>query len=189
MKVFELKGGLNGYMTFVVENEIELYTGQLSDITKYNEVMWNEPPSLILRRSPHNQKKYKGKKLKVPDIGYLTPGSVIVNEATISVIGEYLKRFGYFVPLKIEGEIWYSYVVTNVLKNVIDMESSVVSRSGTIKRPAFHAKKLPEDEQVFKTLETGLLQIFYTENSEQFLQKSIMQNSIDAGELKLIWEH
>lgn len=175
-------------MTFVAKNETDLYSGKFADMDKFSELMWNKPPELILKSAPHNQEKYKGKALKVPDIGYLTPGSVIINEKAANALGDYLKKFGHLVRLEVKGEIWYSYVVTNVLEGVVDMGKSVVSRSGTLKRPAFFADKLPNESQIFKTPETGLLQIFFNDNGGETLQAMLLENAIDAGELKEVWE-
>jgi hypothetical protein len=188
MEVRELCGGLHGYMTFVVKNETDLYRGKFADMEKFSELMWNEPPELILKSSPHNQKKHKGKPLRVPDIGHLTPGSVIINKKAVKALGEHFTNFGHLVQLEVEGETWYSYVVTNVLEGVVDMENSIVSRSGTMKRPAFFANKLPNESQIFKTPETGLMQIFFNDNGEGTLQTLLQENDIDAGKLKEVWE-
>ncbi|GLR69361.1 hypothetical protein [Agaribacter marinus] len=188
MRVFELRGGGNGYMTFVAKNEIDLYQDRFADMKNYSETMSKEPPNLILGSATHNQKKYKGKPLKIADIGYLVAGNVIVNERVRETIGDYLKQFGDLIPINVEGNTWYSYVVTNVLDGITDIQKSVLTRSGRLKIPAFDIQKLPRHPQIFKTKETGLLQIFFTETETEGLRSLINIHGIDAGDMKLVWE-
>ena len=149
MKVFELIGGVEGYMKFYPKNEMDMYTGKYADTDNLSELLWNEPPELILKSSKHNQKYYKGKPRKIPDIGHFAPGSVIVNERTVNAIGKYLKKYGNLIKLDVEGETWHSYVVTNILKGVVDIANSKASSVGVIHKPAFLPDMLPKESQIF----------------------------------------
>jgi hypothetical protein len=132
--------------------------------------------------------KYQGKVKKIPDIGHYTPGSLIVNEKTKQFIGDYLQRFGKLIPITVEGELWYSYVVTNVLEGVVDVDKSVVSKSGTLKKPAFFIEKLPAESQIFKIPENGLLKIYFNKSDHDSIVGLLDKYSLDAGEIPVIWD-
>jgi hypothetical protein len=188
MKVFALNGGIESYMKFYPKDEMEMYTGKYAETNDLTKLLWNEPPVLTLKDSKHNQKKYKGKVRKVPDIGHFAPGSVIVNERTVKSIGDYLKRFGKLIKLEVDGETWYSYVVTNILKGVVDIKNSKAYTAGVIHKPIFLADKLPTETQIFKVPENQLVKIYFNDGGNETLQKLLSNNQIDAGELTLAWE-
>lgn len=188
MKVFELTGGVEGYMKFYPKNEMDMYTGKYAESDNLSELLWTEPPELALKSSKHNKKKYKGKTRKVPDIGHFAPGSVIVNERTVNAIGYYLKKYGKLIELEVDGETWYSYVVTNVLEGVVDIANSGASGVGVIHKPVFLADKLPKESQIFKVPENQLVRIYFNDNGGETLQTLLSENQLDAGELILAWE-
>jgi hypothetical protein len=188
MKVFELIGGIEGYMKFYPKNEMDMYTGKYATTDNLSELLWNEPPELVLKSSEHNQKKYKGKLRKVPDIGHFAPGSVIINERTANTIGDYLKKYGNLIKLEIDGETWYSYVVTNILEGVVDVANSKASSVGVIHKPVFLPEKLPKESQIFKVPENQLVRIYFNDNGGETLQALLSDNQLDAGEPVLAWE-
>jgi hypothetical protein len=189
MKVFELTGGVEGYMKFYPKDEMALYSGQYAEANNLSELLWNKPPELCLKSSKHNGKKYKGKIQKVPDIGHFSPGSLIINERTARTIGDYLRLFGDMIELKIDGEIWYSYVVTNVLEGVVDTQNSKTSSAGVIHKPIFIKDKLPTETQIFKVPENQLIRIYFNDNGDGTLQKLLLDKQIDAGKLILAWDN
>ena len=65
-------------MTFSLKDEDELYRGDLATTQDVTRLLWEHPPELILRSAKQNQRKYKGKKLKLPDIDHFIPGSLIL---------------------------------------------------------------------------------------------------------------
>ena len=188
MKVFELNGGIEGYMKFYPKDEMEIYSGKYVETDNLSELLWNEPPTLTLTASKQNQKKYKGKLRKIPDIGHFAPGSLIINKKTVESIGSYLTKYGKLIKLEVDGNTWFSYVVTNILNGVVDIKNSQTSNVGVIHKPIFLADKLPVETQIFKISENQLVKIYFNDNGNQTIQKLLRDNQIDAGEFGLSWE-
>ena len=188
MKVFRLTGVANQNMVFLPKDEGDLYRGRFAGATNVGELLYQDPPELILRSAETNQQKYKGKALRVPDIGHFTPGSVIVNERASQCIGDYLRRFGDLNEIQVEGETWYNYVISNVLSGVVDEERSEKSRSGIIKKVVFRADRLPADSQIFKVPETQRINIYFNAGSGDSLASLIEEHELEAGDISEIWD-
>ena len=189
MKVFRLHGVSNTNMTFSLKDEDELYRGDLATTQDVTRLLWEHPPELILRSAKQNQRKYKGKKLKTPDIGHFTPGSLIFSEKAHDCLGEYFCRFGKFTSIQIEGQVWFNYVVTNVLTSIVDKQKSTYSRKGKlIINPAFFAEKLPQECEIFKVPEMHLIDIYFNDNGGETVRSLIEKYGLEAGDIPLVWE-
>ncbi len=187
MRVFRLTGVANRNMVFLPKDEGDLYQGRFADARNVGELLWQDPPELILRSAETNQRKYEGEALRVPDIGHFTPGSVIVSQRAERCIGNYLRRFGDLNKISVEGEPWYNYVVSNILTGVVDEERCKRSRSERIKKLVFLADRFPEDSQIFKVPETQLANIYFYDADGEGLASLIEEHELEAGETAQIW--
>jgi hypothetical protein len=152
--------------------------------------LWKQPFALLLKGHPHNQKKYKGKKKKVPDIGFFISGSVIVSCKAANLLRDELEKFGVLHEFTVEGERWYSYEVTNVLIGVVDLGKSRYSRSGTFIEASFHGEKLPSETQIFKIPENNLDTIYFNdpEDGSDTILTMAEKHGLEIGETPLVWD-
>jgi hypothetical protein len=176
-------------MTFLLKDEDDLYRGDLGNSKDVTRLLWEHPPELILRSAKQNQRKHKGRKLKLPDIGHFTPGALIFSEKARDCLGYYFLRFGKFTSIQIEGETWFNYVVTNILAGVVDEQESTYSKRGKlITKPAFIAEQLPQECQIFKIPETHLIDIYFNDNGGDTVHSLIDKFGLEAGDIPLVWE-
>ena len=185
MKVFQLTGVANTNMVFLFKDEGDLYRGIYAGADNIVELLYKHPPELELRSAAPNRKKYKGKALRVPDIGHYTPGSLVISQKANECIGDYLRQFGELNEILVEGETWYNYVVTNVLTGVVDEKNSEWCPSEVIKRPAFFADRLPEESQIFKVPEMYEVDIYFNDTGGETVATLFEEHGLEAGE---IWE-
>jgi len=170
---FEFYAASSTFMYFVTKEP--MWMANFIADKRPDDELWKAPPELLLYSAPHNKKKGKKARL-VPDIGYFVPGSIIINEKSYQVLGEYLSRFGELVDICIEGEHWYSYNLTNIKTDAVDLANSNCMAGGTVKIPAFFSDRLPSEPQIFKLPETKLLRMYCIGNGGESL-KSLVENN------------
>jgi hypothetical protein len=189
LKVFQLHGVSNANMTFLLKDEGDLYRGDYGSSKDVTRLLWEHPPELILRSAKQNQRKHKGRKLKLPDIGHFTPGALIFSEKARDCLGEYFLRFGKFTSIQVEGEMWFNYDVTNIIGGVVDVQGSTYSKKGKmITKPAFIAEKLPQEPQIFKIPEMHLVDIYFNDNGSDTVRSMINKFRLEAGDMPLVWD-
>jgi hypothetical protein len=113
------------------------------------QIEWILPPKVLLQSDPINKKKYKGKAKKIPDIGYIGLGSLVLNQRAVDILGDYLNEFGELLTMDVEGINYYFYNVTHVI-DLIDYKRSSFDEKQARFNTLFDAKKTPTTSQIFK---------------------------------------
>jgi hypothetical protein len=118
----------------------------------------------------------------IPDIGYLTVGSIILSAKALKCLGSYLSDFGEFLPLNFNGEKCYLYNVTNLVDCAFNDGDDLLA---ALAAPKFITEKLPKEDSVFKIPPRKSVQLYVSGNS---LQKLISDNNLTGGVFKQLNE-
>jgi hypothetical protein len=162
-------GGDNRFRAYVFPTPDELRAGvfEVDGRAKH----WPSPP----RITPFIDKKRK-KQLPLPDIGWLLPGTIILNPTAYAALKDILLRFGEFLPLACDDQVCYFYNVTTLV-DCID-EAASVSIGGCITQAVFAQAAVPNGVQIFKDPHTVRTSIYLTEAARGMLEAVIAEKNL-----------
>jgi hypothetical protein len=133
-------------------------------------------------------------KLKRADFLNFAWKVLVCNERAMNVLGDVLRGAGDVFPAAVAGdkEKYFFCNPTNLLKGAFDKANSEYVKLPTHKTlmaPAFHAKKIPADVQLFKTPQvSGIYCVERTGRAEDGEFKALVdQHQLTGLEFKLMW--
>jgi hypothetical protein len=131
--------------------ELDLF---ISNGKSVRELADQLPPTKIeLFSRTEDGKTGENPTLIIPDLGNLSPGTMVISKLAIHRLESFWLRFGELIPIDVEGMEYYYYNVTNVLENVVDLQNSILNRRGRLETPAFFAEKIPSELTLFRVPE------------------------------------
>ncbi len=162
-------GGVAGFANLTSKNYEDLLGGMFN--TDGKPKAWGKVPSV-------EPTFYKGKKPQPPtaDIGWFTPGTIILNGKALAVLNDFLSRFGEFLEMDCQGSPRYFYNVTNLV-SCVDFEKSEKIETAVTK-PEFILDAIPADAQVFKDPLTAGGRIYATRAAREVLEGIIAENAL-----------
>lgn len=180
MKIYKLTAGDDEHMLFLPVDKSDFNRGVFAGDGMPRKHNWH-PPRAKLKSDPFN----KGKKL--PDIGHVDIGSVVLSQKAIDVLKGHLEPYGELLPLDVEGETYYIYNVTTII-DALDQENSVKRPNGIIKKACFDKSKVPSDMEIFKVPETQRSLIYVNETKGKNIKTLIEEHHLNGAQLRLEWE-
>lgn len=164
-------GGTGQFAGYTFGNREDLWNGVFD--TNGKPKLWTTPPSLKKGINPK-----KKKQPPLADIGWLTPGAIILNEKAHAALGGFLTQFGELLPVSCDTGPVYFYNVTNLV-SCIDFDNSVKNETGdAIYEARFIEAAIPQGPQIFKDPLTATGRIYVTQAAREILDNLIMANTL-----------
>lgn len=164
-----MRGGDNRFRAYVFPTPNELRAG-VFDVDGHVK-HWPSPP----RITPFIDKKRK-KQLPLPDIGWLLPGTIILNLTAYLALKDILLRFGELLPLACDDEICYFYNVTNLIACIDELASDSIA--GCITQAVFAPAAVQDGVQIFKDPHTVRTSIYLTDEARAALEWVINEKGL-----------
>lgn len=180
MKIYRFNAGNEEDMFFFPVDTTDFNRGVYAGDGKPRQHNWY-PPRVKLKSDSFNEGK------KVPDIGHIAVGSIVLSERAVEILKKHLEPYGELLPLDVEGETYYLYNVTKII-DALDQNKSVKRSSGIIKQAAFNPSKIPVDVEVFKVPETQVSLIYFNEISGENIKTLIEKHGLVGARFRLEWE-
>ncbi len=174
--VQEIAGHASSAIDFVFDPEsnleLDLFISNGKSVRALAEQLPTTKIQLFSRHENNNPSA--NSTLILPDLGHLSPGTMIVSKLAVHRLEAFWLRFGELIPIDVEGTEYYYYNVTNVLEGIVDENNSIMNRRGKLETPAFFVHKLPPELTLFRVPEkkginlyvsgTGFLDCMHSHN-------------------------
>lgn len=176
MTIWEFKSGSNDFSPLVPSNDEDIFNNVYRIDGKPKH--WNTPPKIEVF-----VEKNKKKQKPTADIGYLLPGTVILNRKAYAALKDFLLKFGELLDMDCNGEIYYLYNVTNLI-SCIDVANSKMAGKSVIKE-VFLSEAIPQTAQIFKDQRKVASTIYLSQAAKDILEQLITAALLTGGRFEI----
>lgn len=167
-------GNVNDFSVLVDADPADAWAGIFDPDGKPKQ--WAKRPAV----QPFVEKRRKKQKPQA-DIGYLTPGALILNHKAYDALADFLLEFGELLELDCIGEVKYYYNVTNLISCIDFANSGKIENCVT--KAAFLSHAIPKDSQIFKDPLTANARTYLTSAAKTILEQRIAAAQLTGLEI------
>lgn len=174
MKIYEFNALHNDFASYTADDKYFI-DRVFKTNGKPKVKLWPETIKLEFNDDSFNQGKV------MPDIGYISPGSVVLSAKAAKTLGKFLRKFGELLPVNYKESIYYFYNVTTF----IDCGAfQKIDPLDAMEPPTLLADRVPKEPTIFK-IQANKGQILV---AGDYLKNQVKENKLTGGLFNVVLE-